>query len=167
MLLLLMVMAVLVVATRTMIVLWRRLVVLVLVVTGVVPVFVLKVSARGVRKQVGEVIVRIVIVRGAIILLLLLLLQVVPRYDPLGSVRAVGGEGVRDSFGEQKVREFVRIPTAATGPQVFATFVVAVAVSFTSSAGVSAGDQEVGTGGIVRGWDEVQVVLVDLRCFSI
>lgn len=162
-LLLLMVMAVLVVATRTMIVIWRRLVVLVLVVTGVVPVFVLKVSARGVRKQVGEVIVRIVIVRGAIILLL----QVVPRYDPLGSVRAVGGEGVRDSFGEQKVREFVRIPTA-TGPQIFATFVVAVAVSFTScAAGVSAGDQEVGTGGVVRGWDEVQVVLVDLRRFSI
>lgn len=109
------------------------LLVVVMLVAGVEPVFVLKVSALGVRKQVGEVIVRIVIVRGAI----MLLLQVVgASYHPVCRVGTVRGEGVGDSLGKQKVREFIGIPTTTTvaaAPQIIASF-----ASITAAAAVVA-----------------------------
>lgn len=116
-------------ATRTMIVLlglrmvvWVLVVqlLLLMVVTGVVPVFVLKVSACGVRKQVREVIVRIVIVRGAITLFLPLL-QICTHHHQVRSVRAVGGEGVGNAFREQEVWEFIGIVTTDRS-HIFATF---------------------------------------------
>lgn len=96
-----------VVATRTMVVrcVLLGLGMLLVLVAGVEPVFVLKVSARGVRKQVGEVIVRVVIVGGAVVLVLL----VCARHHPVRRVWAMGGEGVRNLLGEQKVREFIGV----------------------------------------------------------
>lgn len=110
------VLVLIVVATRTVIVLlWRVLVIL----TRVEAIFVLKVGARGVRKQVGEVIVRVVIVRGAVVRLLFQLVS--SRHDPVCSFWAVRGERIRDSLGEEEVGEFVRI-TATSGFRIFATF---------------------------------------------
>lgn len=99
------------VATTTIIVLLVLQVVMVLLVRRVrcvEPVFVLKISAHRVREQVGEVIVRVVIVR-----LVHLLIRIVrARHHPI-RVRTMGGEGIRDFLGEQEVREFVRITPAA------------------------------------------------------
>lgn len=95
------------------------------VVAGVEPVFVLKVSARGVRKQVCEVIVRVVIVRRAVVLVL----EVGARYHPLGRVWAMGGECIGDLLGEQKVREFVGVATSHRSQIIVRTLRIVVDVT--------------------------------------
>lgn len=106
-----------VVATRTMIiviiVLLVRLVGVVLLLVprrgrrrrgdGVEAIFVLKVSASGVREQVGEVIVRVVIVR-----LVVAVLGVGARHHPV-RVRTMRGQCIGDLLGEEEVGELVRI----------------------------------------------------------
>lgn len=98
---------------------------MVVLVAGVEPVFVLKVSARGVRKQVCEVIVRVVIVRRAVVLVL----EVGARYHPLGGVWAMGGECIGDLLGEQKVREFVGVATSHRSQIIVRTIRIVVDVT--------------------------------------
>lgn len=129
-----------VVATRTMVVRWvlLGLGMLLVLVAGVEPVFVLKVSARGVRKQVGEVIVRVVIVGGAVVLVLL----VCARHHPVRRVWAMGGEGVRNLLGEQKVREFIGVAASHRSQIIRALGVLAPRNQF----------ERIGGGEVVVGW---------------